>query len=569
MLRDEYPRYNLIRPSWQSLNGTWQCEVADFDPKSAVYYLSNDLPNSISVPFSAGCQSSGFACYKPIRSIWYRRTFVVPKKHLSGAILLHFGAVDNRAEVYINGTLALVHKGGYTPFSADISALCHEGNNFIVVNALDSDSDSTMPSGYQFKQNAKECHPQIVGIWQSVWLEFATKSYFYDMRPTALCEKKAILLEGNITNPTENGTIIVKITQDNVEVAAYQFKQQAHYILTCPINIPLKFWNILDSHLYNIEATMYAPDGSVQDKIYTYTAFRSIQFDRDKFMLNGKHTIIKGVKACAFYKSSYYTAHSAGTLKQGLINAVSLGYNTIVISEKVPEPLFLHFCDKLGIMVIPTYPTANLDYDAIGTKKALHSEWLEVLSRDYGHPCIVCWNPITSGKFDGDLNYNLMIETKTRDRSRPYIDNSSGLQFNTEMYAKALNITDRDKFLAHLYTPYNGVFLDDKAEAKLYAKHPKLLKRSALKQLPMLISSFGRGIVKPIMTEEDEKEFLDHYEFMVSSMIIAKSCGFVFDMLYDTGNMQWGIYNSDMNCKFSKEGRDELQRINSLYFNKK
>ncbi len=566
MLRDEYPRYNLIRPSWQSLNGVWQCEVADFSDKDAVYYLSQELSGNIVVPFSAGSKISEFASYAPIKSIWCKRTFSVQKSQLGGVILLNFGAVDYCAEVYVNGTLATVHKGGYTPFSVDISALCHEGSNFLVVNAKDDTEDMTIPCGFQYKVHSKNCHPQVVGIWQSVWLEFTSRNYVLDVRPTAIVEKQTIMLEGNIVGDCD-GYIMVKITQNNQVVANYRFVQKNHYLLTCPIKTQLKLWNILDANIYNVEFLLYSKSGVLQDKIHTYTAFRTIKFVENKLMLNNTHTIIRAIKTTSFYKDSYYTAHSAGTIKQELVNAVSLGYNAIIPTQKIAEPLFLSLCDKLGIMVISNFPTEHLDHKSSASKLAVHTEWLAVLARDYGHPCIVVWNPISSGSYDGDLNYNLMMETKTRDPNRLFMDNSNGLQFNTEIYAKTISATNRNDFLAHVFTPYNGTFLDDKAEAKLYASNNKLLSRTALKQLPLFVS-FGKGMLAQKLTPETEIEFLNMYEYMVAAIVSANGCGFAFDMLFDTGNMQWGVYNENMECKLSKKGKNEFQRINSLYFNK-
>ncbi len=567
MLREDYPRYNLIRPSWLSLNGVWQCEVADFCEKGVVHYLSEQLSGNIVVPFSAGSRASEFPSYEPIKSIWYKRTFPIKKQQLNGTILLNFGAVDYEADIYVNGTHIFTHKGGFTPFSLDISSLCFAGDNFLVVNAKDNPEDTTIPCGLQYNANSEFCHPQTVGIWQSVWLEFTSRSYVFDIRPTALQEKKAIVLEGNIVGDC-SGTIMVKITQANQVIANYQFKQKQHYLLTCPITTPLKLWNVLDANLYNIELILVSKEGTIQDKIHTYTAFRTVAFVDNMLMLNNKHTIIRAIKTTSFYKDSFYTAYNAGTIKQELVNAVSLGYNAIIPSQKIAEPLFLACCDKLGLMIIPNYPTANLNYELSATKQAIHSQWLEVLQRDYGHPCIVIWNPIACGSFKGDLNYNLMMETKTRDKIRLFMDNTNGLQFNTELYAKTINTTERNDFLAHLLTPYNGTLLDPKAEAKLYATHNNLLPQSALKQLPLFVS-FGTGMLKSKLTKEEELEFLQKYEFIVSAIIATNGCGFAFDMLFDAGTMQWGIFNENMECKLSKHGKNELQRINSLYFNKK
>ena len=194
MYREEYPRPGFVRPDWRNLNGAWQFEIE----KSGNNYLGDGVYDSvIEVPFCPESKLSGIAHTQPLTSVWYRRTFSIAPEQLIGSVLLHFGAVDFSADVFINGVFAGSHSGGYTPFMLDIGSLVHTGENTLSVNAKDDYQDGTIPSGKQSNRpESYGClYTRTTGIWQTVWLEFTGKTYFSKTKITPDANSKTILIE--------------------------------------------------------------------------------------------------------------------------------------------------------------------------------------------------------------------------------------------------------------------------------------------------------------------------------------------------------------------------------------
>lgn len=551
MYREEYPRPNFIRPDWQSLNGKWDFEIADGTSRGLASYLDGGAyADVIEVPFSPQSPLSGIGKNENFKSVWYRRSFTIAPEKLEGTVLLNFGAVDFRAEVYVNGAACAGHRGGYTPFTADITNLVAAGENTLVVNALDDDTDPFTPSGVQ----GKDGFPHCSGIWQSVWLEFASKTYISAYRATPVPAQKAVIAQGFIQG-AEKGKITAEVFLDGKSLAKYNYELKQQFFIKIPIGDNLTLWEVGEGKFYDIALTLYDGQGVPLDSALTYAAFRHIEIKDKKIFLNGKPITVKQTEDYRYYPEGHYTAPSEAAIKQDLVCAAALGFNSVRVRRTLAEPYYLYHADRMGMLLFEEYPSA--DIRLCDTAAALwFSEWQSIIERDFGNPSIIFWLPVgTYSGENGDFVNRICSHTAKADPSRPIADGA--LHYNTAIFDKPARADDSEGFLAALYNVRNGGFTSEKEAVKAAKQNLLMLSDTALAELPLFVSN----IRLPREAYADTRTFKRYFAAYVNAVMVARAAGFCFGSLFDTPSEDTGYYNDERDFKFERGAETSIRKF--------
>ena len=434
-----YPRPQLRRAHWTSLNGPWDFKI-DFDgtlrtPQQVRWN------GTINVPFSPETPASGIGDTDLYRACWYRRTFEAPELE-DERLLLHFGAVDHIATVWVNGHLAAQHEGGYTPFTADITDLLVSGKEQnIVVRAEDDPHDLAKPRGKQdWKREPHSIwYPRTSGIWQTVWLERVPSSYIRRLRWTPTVARWEIALNAWIGgSPRNDLRLRVRLrVGERVLVEDVYGITDGEVLRVIQLNDPgiddarnELFWWPWSPTLIEAQLELLTPDNHIIDTVESYTAMRTISTQGDRLVMNGRPMYLRLVLDQGYWPESGLTPPSDDALRRDVELVKAMGFNGVRKHQKIEDPRFLYWADKLGLMVWEEMPSAYR-FDPITVRRKTR-EWLEVIERDISHPCIIAWVPLNESWSVPDLPddpsqrdfvRSLFYLTKSLDRSRPVIGN--------------------------------------------------------------------------------------------------------------------------------------------------
>jgi len=435
-----YPRPQLVRENWLSLNGKWKFA---FDDENQFENFSDEIPwtQEIVVPFPPESEASGIGDRGYHHACWYQREFEVSPNSKTQRVLLHFGAVDYHAKVWVNGHLVAQHVGGHTPFSADIThALGDVHTHVVTVYAEDDPHDLAKPRGKQDWQLQPHSiwYPRTTGIWQTVWLETVSATYINKIRWTPNFDGFEIGCETMIAGDLKaNFTVQVKISHNGKVLADDHYKIIGHEAAR---KISLSDPGIDDSRnelLWSPERPtlldaeiLLLRDGEVIDKVSSYTALRSAHINRDRFMLNGRPYFLRLVLDQGYWPDTMLAAPSDDALRRDVELAKAMGFNGVRKHQKIENPRYLYWADKLGLLVWEEMPSAYR-FTPTAVKRLVH-EWEEVIDRDYSHPCIIVWVPfneswgvpnLTSTQAHRNAVEALYHLTRTFDSTRPVIGN--------------------------------------------------------------------------------------------------------------------------------------------------
>ncbi|GFO60188.1 beta-galactosidase [Geomonas silvestris] len=434
-----YPRPQLQRSNWFSLNGPWRFTFAD----GKNYRVPADVrewPLTIEVPYVPESKRSGIEDTTFHRECWYSRDFQyqIPE---AGRVLLHFGAVDYHALVWVNDIHVARHSGGFTPFFIDIThALDPSGTQRITVQVEDDPEDLEKPRGKQ--DWALEPHSiwyhRTTGIWQTVWLETVPRTYVKRVRWTPHLERWEVgfeaLLEGEIAEGME---LYVKLTtadqllvEDRYRVIGDQMHRRL--ALADPGIEDYRndlLWSPEHPRLIHAQVKL-TQGGEVLDEFLSYTALRSVKVHRDRFLLNGRLYPLRLVLDQGYWHDSLMTAPSDEALRRDVELVKAMGFNGVRKHQKLEDPRFLYWADTLGLVVWSEMPSAYRF--TTRSIKRLMREWIQAIERDYSHPCIIVWVPfneswggpdLTASQPHRDAVHAFYHLSKTLDPSRPVIGN--------------------------------------------------------------------------------------------------------------------------------------------------
>lgn len=425
----EYPRPLMERSEWQNLNGEWEYAIK---PVGEVEPASFD--GNILVPFAVESSLSGVQ--KEVgekNELWYKRSFTVPAKWKGKDVMLNFGAVDWKAEVFINDVLVGSHKGGYTPFSFNITPfLKGSGAQKLVVRVWDPSDKGYQPIGKQTSNPQGIWYTSVTGIWQTVWLEPVASNHITAVKSIPNVDANALNVTVGASTPCVTSIVEVKLLDKGAVVASAKGVQGQE--LRLGVKNPT-LWSPENPYLYDMSITL-SQNGKVIDQVKSYTAFRKISVEKDqngilRMCLNNKPLFHYGPLDQGWWPDGLYTAPTDEALLYDIKKTKEWGFNMIRKHVKVEPARWYYHCDKEGILVWQDMPSGDMGnrwephkYNG-GTDKErsvesvanYYQEWKEIMDLGVSHPSIVVWVPFNEawGQFDTE---KVVAWTKAYDPSR-------------------------------------------------------------------------------------------------------------------------------------------------------
>lgn len=437
----EYPRPILERTDWQNLNGLWdyailpagKAEPATFDGK-------------ILVPFAVESSLSGVQKEVGRRNeLWYHRTFTVPSAWKNKNVLLHFGAVDWKADVYVNDIKVGTHTGGYTPFSFDITSFLKKGDQKLTVKVWDGTDTGFQPRGKQVVRPDGIWYTPVTGIWQTVWLEPVSAKHIEYVNTVPDIDKGFVKVDVTTANTSPTDLVEVKVLDGGKLIAL----AKAVVSQSLEIAIPdAKLWSPESPFLYDLEISLLT-GGKAIDKVKSYTAMRKYSVTRDKngimrFTLNNKPYFHFGPLDQGWWPDGLYTAPTDEALVYDIIKTKEFGYNMIRKHVKVEPARWYTHCDRLGILVWQDMPNGdrspqwqmNEYFNAKENERSAESEanfrkeWKAIIDAFRPYPSVAVWVPFNEawGQFK---TVEITEWTKNYDPSRLVNPASGGNHYHT------------------------------------------------------------------------------------------------------------------------------------------
>lgn len=564
-----YPRPQLERADWTSLNGPWDFAL---DP-DAKWREPRDVEwNSIiHVPFAPETEASGIHNTSFFRACWYRREFEA-KDLGNRRLILHFGAVDHSARVWVNDRLVVEHEGGYTPFSADVTAsLNADGSNILVVRAFDDPADLAKPRGKQdWQLNPHSIwYPRTTGIWQTVWMERVPSTYIGSVRFMPVLERWEIGFEAFLAGERRDGLrLTVKLSSRDQLIA-----DDTYTVVCGEVHRQIRFsdpgiddyrnellWTPSSPHLIEVEMKLWSGRGELIDQARSYTALRSIGVQGDKFVLNGRPYPLRLVLDQGYWPGTGQTAPDDEALRRDVELAKDMGFNGVRKHQKIEDPRYLYWADVLGLLVWEEMPSAyRFTRHSIDR---LTREWVHAIERDISHPCIVAWVPFNESWGVPDLPDSpsqrhwvqaLYHLTRTLDPSRPVIGNDGWESVATDI----IGIHDYDHDPERIARRYGG----EESLPKLFKRERPggrilLLNEEANTGQPIMLTEFG-GIAYSseagawgYTKSETQDAFADQVMQLVSTVrSISVLAGFCYTQFADTYQEANGLLYADRTPK--------------------
>jgi Glycosyl hydrolases family 2, TIM barrel domain/Glycosyl hydrolases family 2, sugar binding domain/Glycosyl hydrolases family 2 len=398
----EYPRPQMVRKDWANLNGLWHYAVR---PKTEA--RPDQWDGQILVPFPIESALSGVMMrVSPDDRVWYRRSFTRPAAHPSGRLLLHLGAVDWETTVWVNGKEVGTHRGGYDPFSFDITAaLKPGGEQELVVAVWDPADAGTQPRGKQVRQPRGIWYTPTTGIWQTVWLEPVPQTYITSLTIVPDVSQGRVTVTAPVAAPAAGDEVELEVP--GVASPGFILVPPGRPIVR-PIPNPT-LWTPDAPHLYDLRVRVMR-GGRVIDEVSSYFGMRSIALAKDasgvtRAMLNGKPLFQYGLLDQGFWPDGLYTAPTDDALKSDIEATKRLGFNLARKHVKVEPDRWYYWCDKLGLLVWQDMPSGDKyiraqDPDITRTPesaKQFDAELKAMIDALRNHPSIVMWVPFNEG----------------------------------------------------------------------------------------------------------------------------------------------------------------------------
>jgi beta-galactosidase/beta-glucuronidase len=425
----EYPRPLLERPLWLNLNGEWEYALRDrgqTEPES--------FDGQILVPFAIESSLSGVQkTVTEAQELWYRRSFTLPAAWKGKHVKLNFGAVDWRADVFVNDVLIGSHQGGYTPFSFDITPwLAASGRQKLVVRVWDPTNRGYQPIGKQTLRPEGIWYTAVTGIWQTVWLEPVSPNHVTAVRSIPDIDNELVAVTVETSEPQSGDVVEVQVSDNGVRVGSA--KGIAGQTMRVPVRNP-KLWSPESPALYAVTVSVVRA-GNVIDKVSSYTAMRKISTARDaggimRMQLNNRDYFHYGPLDQGWWPDGLYTAPTDEALAYDIIKTKALGFNMIRKHVKVEPARWYYHCDREGILVWQDMPSGDLGNhwapqtygggnDKERTQESLdnyYREWQEIMNLCISNPSVVVWVPFNEGwgQFDTE---KVAALTKACDPSR-------------------------------------------------------------------------------------------------------------------------------------------------------
>jgi beta-galactosidase/beta-glucuronidase len=534
--RLEYPRPDLRRAEWQSLNGEWEFGAGArpaFDRK-------------IVVPFCPESELSGIGA-RAGDVVWYRRRFDAPKAE---RLLLRFGAVDYRATVWVNDVEVARHEGGHTPFSADVTGALQPGGNVVVVRAEDPLADKTVPRGKQFWTESPEgiFYTPTTGIWQPVWLEPVPARHIDRLHLRPDLAGGAVDFEVGGVGEAEVVALFDGQVVGAWSGAAGPGRLQLDRVVA---------WHPESPRLYDLEARLLDDEGKVADRVESYFGLRTIEARDGRTWLNGEPFVERLVLDQGYFPGGLLTAATDEDLRRDIALAKSMGFNGARKHQKAEDPRWLYWADRLGFLVWSEMPSFHEFTDEAARR--FTAEWVDLVTRDRGHPSVVTW-VIGNESFGLDriqaparsaFLAQLYEVTRKLDGSRPVVSNDGWEHSSSDLCT--IHDYSPPAELARRYRALQTA-LDGSASG-----HPPYDPGFAYRGEPVLVSEFGGLRVAGTggwgwLEVEDRDEFLRSYGALIEALMERGPVeGFCYTQLADVEQEQNGLLTAAREPKLDPE----------------
>ena len=556
--RPEHPRPDLLRDNWMTLNGEWQFEIdkaADGETRGLTY--GKDLDSKIIVPFCPESKLSGLGLgnTQKLKDVWYRRTFELPAAMKGKRVRIHFGGVDYKAWVYINGQLAGTHIGENVAFAFDITKFLKDGQNEVVVKVLDDMWSGLQPCGKQSPGQSGGCiYTRTTGIWQPVWLEGVCSSFIENISIVPDPDNSRVLIDAKINGLDKDLTLKAeafadgKLTGSDMAAGPWQS--------SLALNLKeKKLWEPGSPFLYDLKLTLYSGKEKI-DELKSYFGLRKITIDGRRILINGKPFFQRLILDQGFYPEGLWTAPTDEALKKDIEMCMACGYNGARLHQKVFEPRFLYWADKLGYMVWGEYPNWGYNCKPEGYS-AYVNEWTEILLRDRNHPSIVGWCPFneSDSRCSGEIQQIIWNVTKAVDPTRPALETSGWS--HTIPHPEVLDAHDYDGNPVNLRERWMGNLSVTSEKLSIPARYGTIKASRSDRGIPFMISEIG-GI--GWATEggwgygsgpKTLDEFYVRYKGTIDAMLDNPHLfGFCYTQLTDIEQEKNGLYYYDRKPKF-------------------
>ncbi|HKG14111.1 MAG TPA: glycoside hydrolase family 2 TIM barrel-domain containing protein [Pyrinomonadaceae bacterium] len=580
--RPEYPRPQFVRPEWENLNGEWEFAFDDDERgMEEGWQDGRKLPGRIVVPFPYQSGLSGIGDKSVHECVWYARSFEFEDRWKGRDLLLNFGAVDYRTTVWVNGHEVGHNQGGHVPFTFDIAPYVRDGENRLTLRVVDR-QDPDQPRG---KQSSTGLPHDIdyyctTGVWQTVWIEPVPPVRIEELRITSLAHKNLLFISVYLHAPSSDWRIVAEAS-DEGRVVARADERTAVATGWLTLSIPFaKYWSPESPYLYDLRVQLYDGD-TLLDEVTSYAGLRSIELREGRVFLNGEPVYLKMVLDQGYWPDGLLAAPSDEALQSDVGWAKVFGFNGARKHQKIEDPRWLYWCDRLGLLVWGEMPNGR-EWSS-GSEERLAAEWKRAVRRDYNHPCIVAWVPVNESmgfpglgtQHPGQYAFIERMVTGTRriDPTRPVIDNDGW---------EHTDITDICAI--HDYTP-TAVGLRERYKATLetgelppqvwLAEKPLFARGSRYRGQPIVLSEVGGFLMVPREVPPEERDML--YQFYGSvdtnEELVSKYrdlmegiaslpflAGFCYTQLTDIEQESNGLLTYDRRAKIAPERIAEIHR---------
>lgn len=456
--RPEHPRPQLWRETWLNLNGTWEFEIDRSDTGIERGLCERELAGTITVPFAPESELSGIGDTDFLEAVWYRRTIEIPADWEGLCPLVHFGAVDQDATVWADGIEVARHRGGFTPFTADLTGIAAPGQSVTLVVRARDPRDAAQARGKQATWFANtHCHyTRTTGIWQTVWLEGVPATSIRSLRILPRLANGSFAIDASLSANRPGTRLEVEARHVRADVAddpealaplagedaAATASVRADLDLSPHLELAiapeqLRLWAPGDPQLFALVVRLLDADGAVLDEVRSYAGMRSTALEGRELRLNGQRVFQRLVLDQGYWPQSLMTAPSDAAMVDDIRIALEAGFNGARLHQKVFEERMLYWADLHGYLTWGEFG----DWGVSGMGPIGHNQqptasfvaqWVEAVRRDLNHPSIVGWCPLNETHqvlhdritVLDDVTHAMYDATKLADPSRPVVDAS-------------------------------------------------------------------------------------------------------------------------------------------------
>ncbi|MHA7984541.1 glycoside hydrolase family 2 protein [Rathayibacter sp. CAU 1779] len=582
--RPEYPRPQLVRDGWLNLNGTWEFEIDAGDSGLERGLLARKLVDTITVPFAPESAASGIENTDFMDAVWYRTRFTVPEGWDGKHGILHFGAVDHDTTVWVDGVEAVRHRGGFTPFRAQLGELTPSAEITVVVRARDLRREPKAGGKQATWYENTDCYyTRTTGIWQTVWVEAVDPLHLRRVRITPDLDSRSFQCELVPSRNVAGATATLRLYANGSLVTTAVAGLSTGLSGTVRLEVAegdVRPWSPADPFLYTLEIDVADASGTVTDRVSSYAGLRAVAIDGTAVLLNGEHVFQRLVLDQGYWPESLMTAPSDDALVRDIRLGMEAGFNGARLHQKVFEERYLYHADRLGYLVWGEFGDWGVSGAGTighnqGPTASFITQWLEALERDVNHPAIIGWCPLNETHQTlhdritvlDDVTRGMFLATKLADPSRPVID-ASGYSHR---------VLEADVWDAHSYEQDPVAFAHEQAgcadgQPYFNTEDGRLISVPYDGQ-PFFVSEFGGIWWNEEIARADDgryswgygqrvrtiEEFYERFAGLVDVLRQDPSMfGYCYTQLTDTFQEQNGLYDFHRRPKF------DLERIRAV-----